>query len=145
MSPSSAVRVEGRLRLKGALVKLLITAAFVLTSIGAWAAGLPCSIHPKTHAAPSELVGLTRVGHADALRVARASIDAPRAAAVHEGELEIEQTCLVYSFDIRIPGRSGIEEVMVDPGTGKVLAHTHETPAQEAAERAADRANSKHR
>ena len=59
---------------------------------------------------------------------------------VTEGELEIERGCLVYSFDIRVPGKSGIDEVMVDPGTGKVLSHTHETPRQEAAEQARDQA-----
>jgi hypothetical protein len=48
--------------------------------------------------------------------------------------------CLVYSFDIRVSGKSGIDEVMVDPGTGKVLSHTHETPRQEAAEQARDQA-----
>ena len=126
-------------------MKLLVTAAFVLTSVAAWAAGLPCSIHPTKHASPSELVGLAKVTRAEAQHAALASIDAPPAAVVDEGEIEIEQACLVYSFDIRVPGRSGIEEVMVDAGTGKALSHTHETPRQEAAERAEDRATSKRR
>jgi len=59
---------------------------------------------------------------------------------VTEGELDIERGCLAYSFDIRVPGKSGIDEVMVDPGTGKVLSHTHETRRQEAAEQARDQA-----
>jgi len=126
-------------------VKLLVTSAFVLTSVAAWAAGLPCSIHPTKHASPSELLGLAKVTRAEAQRAALASIDAPPAAVVKEGEIEIEQGCLVYSFDIRVPSRSGIDEVMVDAGTGKALSHTHETPRQEAAERAADRATSKRR
>jgi uncharacterized membrane protein YkoI len=55
---------------------------------------------------------------------------------VTEGELEIEHGCLVYSFDIRVSGRNGIEEVLVDAGTGKVLAHAYENAQQEAAEKA---------
>jgi hypothetical protein len=130
---------------KEPIVKLFVTSAFVLTSVAAWAAGLPCSVHPTKHTSPSKLLGLARVTHAEAQRTAFASIDAPPAATVKEGELEIEQGCLVYSFDIRVPGRSGIDEVMVDAGTGKALSHTHETPRDEAAERAADRAASKRR
>jgi hypothetical protein len=46
----------------------------------------------------------------------------------------------VYSFDIAIPGKPGIEEIIVDAGTGKVLSHKHESAKQEAAEQAKDRA-----
>jgi hypothetical protein len=126
-------------------VKFPVAPAFVLASVAASAAGLPCSIHPAKRASTSELRGLAKVTRTEAQRAALASIDAPRAAVVNEGETEVEQACLVYSFDIRVPGKSGIEEVMVDAGTGTALSHTHETPAQEAAERAQDRAASKRR
>lgn len=61
-----------------------------------------------------------------------------------EAELEAENGCLVYSFDVRVAGRSGIDEVLVDAGSGKVLQRHHESPKQEADEAAADKAQKPH-
>jgi hypothetical protein len=33
---------------------------------------------------------------------------------IESAELEVELGCLVYSFDIAIPGKPGIEEIIVD-------------------------------
>ena len=121
-------------------MKRLAAFTILLTSITASAAEMPCSIHPKKGTAASELPALAKVSPADAQRTALASIKAPPTSPVPDGELEIEHGCLVYSFDIRVPGRSGIEEVMVDPGNGKVLSRKHESARQEAAEQAKDKA-----
>jgi hypothetical protein len=51
--------------------------------------------------------------------------------------------CLIYSFDIQIPGKKSIVEVAVDAATGKVLAQKHESPNAQAAEKAADAAAAK--
>ena len=59
-------------------------------------------------------------------------------ATVSESELEVEHGCLVYSFDIRVTGQKGVEEVLVDAGTGKVLTRGHETSSQEAKEAKAE-------
>ena len=53
-------------------------------------------------------------------------------------ELERENGKLIYSFDIKVAGKSGIEEVAVDAMTGAMIEHAHETPADEAKEKAAD-------
>ncbi len=53
-------------------------------------------------------------------------------------ELERERGRLIYSYDIRVPGKSGIDEVGVSATTGKVVAFSHETPADEKKEAAAD-------
>ena len=97
---------------------------------------LRCSVHPQKGTAHADLSGLATVGQADAERIAMKSLKTAAAATVTEGELEIEHGCLVYSFDIRVSGRNGIEEVLVDVGTGKVLSHTHESAKQEAVEKA---------
>ena len=55
-------------------------------------------------------------------------------------ELENENGKLIYSFDIKVKGKSGIEEVAVDAITGVVLSVEHETPANEAKEAKADKA-----
>jgi hypothetical protein len=55
---------------------------------------------------------------------------------VQSGELEREKGKLIYSFDIKAPGKSGIEEVNVDAVSGAVVAHEHETPKMEKTEAA---------
>ncbi|MEO8333931.1 MAG: PepSY domain-containing protein [bacterium] len=53
-------------------------------------------------------------------------------------ELENEDGKLLYSYDIKTAGKSGIDEVHIDAMTGKVIGVVHETPAMEKKEAAAD-------
>ena len=55
---------------------------------------------------------------------------------IRESEIEQEKGTLVYSFDIKVAGKSGIEEVLIDAKSGAVVAHEHEGPKAEASERA---------
>ena len=55
---------------------------------------------------------------------------------VREGELEKEHGRLVYSFDVLVPNREGVDEVQVDARSGKVVSVKHESPAAEAKEHA---------
>ena len=121
-------------------MKRLVTIGVLLTLMTASAANLPCSIHPKKGTPAGDLSALAKISLAQAQQTALTRIKAPSTSNVGEGELEVEGGCLVYSFDIRIPGKSGIEEVIVDAGTGKVLSHKHESARQEAAEQAKDNA-----
>jgi uncharacterized membrane protein YkoI len=74
---------------------------------------------------------------------ARITEDAARATAlarvpggkVESGELEREHGKLLYSFDIKVAGKPGVDEVQVDAITGKLLSNKHETPAAERAEK----------
>ena len=50
---------------------------------------------------------------------------------VKSSEIERENGKLIYSFDIKVAGKSGIEEINVDALTGAVIAHEHETPKAE--------------
>jgi Peptidase propeptide and YPEB domain len=125
--------------MQGHPMKQLLLAAALLTSLGASAAGLPCSIHPKKGTADADLPSLAKVSRADAESTALKAVNVS-AASVASGELEAEGGCLIYSFDIQIPGKKSIIEVAVDAGTGKVLAQKHESPQAQAAEKAADAA-----
>lgn len=58
-------------------------------------------------------------------------------------ELEREDGKLIWSYDIKVAGKSGIEEVAIDAITGAMIAHEHETPAAERKEAAADAAKAK--
>lgn len=64
---------------------------------------------------------------------------------IKSAEIEVENRVLVYSFDIAVPRRSGIEEVLVNAMTGAVVSQEHEGPKAEAAERAQDRRDARAR
>jgi uncharacterized membrane protein YkoI len=53
---------------------------------------------------------------------------------VKSEELEREHGKLIYSYDISVPGKSGIDEVNVNAIDGSVVAKSHETPKTEKAE-----------
>ena len=57
---------------------------------------------------------------------------------IREAELEKEHGKVVYSFDITKARRSGVEEVLVDAKTGKLISARHESAAAEAGEQAAE-------
>jgi len=75
----------------------------------------------------AELARMAKVSQADAEKTALAAIEAKDAdKKVVARELEVEHGYLIYSFDIKVAGKKGIEEVNVDAGDGKVLAREHE-------------------
>ena len=57
---------------------------------------------------------------------------------IQSGEFEREKGHWVYSFDLKVPGRSGIDEVLVDADDGHVVSLAHESPAEEGGEAAAE-------
>jgi hypothetical protein len=132
----------------------LAALALSLLAAGSAAAQQPTPPAPKTPAtAKSSAAKPAAARHARgahendaaALRAAaKISEDSARGVAlaqvpngkVRSGELEREHGRLIYSFDLEVPGKSGIEEVNVDAETGAVVAHEHEGPKAERAEKA---------
>src|SRR6478609_5105219 len=49
---------------------------------------------------------------------------------IHSSELEREGGKLVYSFDIKVAGKKGVDEVLVDAMTGRIVAVEHENAAR---------------
>ena len=84
-------------------------------------------------------VGRPGVQRPDAGQDAEAHVEGEKHPAlqrrVEAGGLEVEEGCLVYSYDIKVPGKSGVDEVIVDAGTGAVLKVEHESAVKEAAEK----------
>lgn len=58
-------------------------------------------------------------------------------------ELEREKGKLIYSYDFKVPGKSGMEEVNVSAMTGKVVARQHESAAKEKKEAAEEKREAK--
>lgn len=77
---------------------------------------------------PARFVKQAKVAEPAAAKVALASVKNGQIEAV---ELENEGGRLIYSYELKVPGRSGIEEVNVNAKTGKVVNTEHESAAAE--------------
>jgi uncharacterized membrane protein YkoI len=104
----------------------------------------PAAAKPKPRAVTSKVP-------ADLAARAKVSLEAARATALAKvpggklksEELEEENGKLQYSFDIKVPGKSGIEEVEIDALNGAVIKVQHESAKAEKAEAAKDAAAAK--
>ena len=124
-------------------MKTLAASALMLVSFSAFGA-LKCETKPPANTPAASLKGLAKISMAAAEKAALAHLGARRGTpTVAKSDLEVEDGCLVYSFDIRIAGKTGVEEILVDAANGKILSAKHETPRQEAAEKAKDKAEAK--
>jgi uncharacterized iron-regulated membrane protein len=86
-----------------------------------------------------ERVGLlaqTKVTPDSARAIARRAVPG---ATIQSAEIENEDHKLIYSFDMKVPGKPGIEEVNIDALTGVVVGREHEDARSEAAEAAHER------
>lgn len=91
--------------------------------------GVTTPVSPKID---PRLAAATRITLDSARMIA---LHAVRRGAVASEELEREHGLLIYSFDIKVPGRQGIEEVNVNAITGAVVGVHHESPASEQREK----------
>jgi DNA-binding beta-propeller fold protein YncE len=85
---------------------------------------------------PAELAKQAKVSLEDARATALAKVPHGE---VKSEELEKEHGQLIYSFDIQVPGKPGIEEVNVSAITGKVSGQHHESAKDEKREGAAEK------
>ncbi len=85
--------------------------------------------HVKIREARARATALARVPHAS----------------VKSHELEFEGGRWIWSYDLKVPGKSGIDEVNVDANTGEVVGGVEqEGPRAEAQEKAAEAKAAKH-
>ena len=109
-----------------------LTPILVLTL--AAAAGAQQTSH-KGHETQAELQKQARMSMADARAMAQREVPG---ATIADGEIEREGGKLIYSFDMKTAGKSGIDEVNIDAMTAKLVSKQHETPKDERAEAKAD-------
>ena len=112
-----------------------LTAALVVVVLGASAA------HAQNYKRelPDSLKSQAKIAEDAAAKTALAKVPKGTIASV---ELEKEKGKLIYSYDITVPGKKGVEEVHVDAVTGKFLSQEHENATAEKKE-AADEAKAK--
>lgn len=116
------------------VVIVLSTVAVLAVAAAPADAVVPCSIHPPKGMSDSQLEGLAKLSRVEAEKIAVSRVKSKAVVSVASGELEVERSCLIWSFDLKVAGKSGIQEIRVDAGDGKVLSVKHETAQQEAAE-----------
>ena len=115
------------------LTHLISTAALALVALGAPLVAQNAKITVKEE--KPGLLARAKVTSDAAIATAQAKVPKGKLASA---EIEEENGKLVYSFDFKTKGKSGIDEVNVDAVTGKFVAMEHETPKSEAKEKAAD-------
>ena len=102
------------------------------TSASAQEAKAPAKRESRSQAALRKEAKITE---ADARKTALAAVPGGK---VKSHELERENGRLIYSYDIKLAGKPGIEEVNVDAKTGEIVAHEHEDAKAEAKEKKAE-------
>ena len=101
------------------------------------AAHLDCSVKAKKNTSKADMSAMAKVKDEAARRVAVDKVAA--GSLIAQGGLEVEEGCLVYVYDLKVPGKGGYQEVFVDAGTGAVLKVENESAARERAEQAEDK------
>ena len=110
-------------------------ATLALIALTAATAGAQGTSHHKKVETQAELQKEAKMTMADARAMAVRTV--PNAK-IQAGEIEREGGKLIYSFDMKTAGKSGIDEVNNDAMTGKLIGNQHETPKAERAEAKAD-------
>lgn len=117
---------------------LRATAALVLLVGAAQAQQAATQPAPKLSKSEAALRAQAKVTEDAARATALAAV--PNAT-VKSAELEKEKGKLVWSFDLSVAGKKGVEEVQVDALTGKIVSKEHESEKAEKAEAQAEKTN----
>ena len=86
-----------------------------------------CSIRPPRGTLPDDLARMAKISAAEAERRAVASVAPLKVGSIISSSPEVQDGCLVWPFDLRLPDKGGVQEVFIDAGDGKVLSSTFES------------------
>ncbi len=118
--------------IKHALVAAAVIAAAAITTAGAQG---PAPKYKRD--LPAKLLKEAKISEAHAARAASAKVPNGTIEGV---ELENENGRLIYSYELKVPGKSGVEEVNVNAKTGAIVNTEHESAAAERAESKSEKA-----
>lgn len=102
----------------------------MVATVLTWAPGLAAAQQAPSRAykreVPARLLHRTRVSEDSARAIAMARMPGARVQAL---ELENEHGHLIWSWEMKIAGKTGIEEVNVNALDGSIVGVEHENPA----------------
>ena len=137
---STGQGLQGRLTLHPSFpedppMKTLITAHFLLALAFALAAeAAPPAAYKRD--VPAALAKDAKIAEDAACKIALSRVGNGKVVAL---ELEREHGKLIYSIDVKVPDKDGVEEVEVNAIDGAVIAVDHESESDEAKEKADDK------
>ena len=70
---------------------------------------------------------MAKISSEEAERRAVASVAPQKVGSVISSSPEVQDGCLVWPFDLRLPDKGGVQEVFIDAGDGKVLYSNFES------------------
>jgi hypothetical protein len=123
-------------------MKRLIIAALLAAPLAVSAAGpdksfKDCSTKASKMTKKTELLATAKVKEPEAKKAALAT--AGPGATIVKGGIETESGCLVYSYHVKDPAKSGQTEVFVDAGNAMILKQEKESALRAAAEKPIDK------
>jgi hypothetical protein len=125
-------------------MKRLILAATLALPFAAYAA-LPastafkdCTTKASKLTPKADLLKTAPVKEAEAKRIALGTSGAN--STIVKGGIETEDGCLIYSYHVKDPAKSGQLEVFIDAGNGKILKQEMEGAMRTAVEKPVDKA-----
>ncbi len=124
----------------GGMLALATTAPGAQRSTAANTPARPAQATAYKKELPAALAKKAKIAEPAAAATALARVPNGKIKAV---ELEQEGGKLVYSYDLAVAGKSGIDEIQVDAVSGLVVSTEHETPAAMKAEAAQDAMDAK--
>lgn len=111
---------------------VVIAALLALAAAGSAAAQQPPATHRPAGSykreVPRRLLRQTKVSEDSALKIAMARMPGAKVQAL---ELENEHGHLIWSWELKLEGKTGIEEVNVDAHDGSIVGVEHENPEAE--------------
>jgi uncharacterized membrane protein YkoI len=130
-------------RLKLVLIALIVTASAAAAQGSSKTTAKSAAPRVATYKKdiPDSLVKSTKVSESAAAKTALGKVPNGKISSM---ELERENGKLIYSYDIKVAGKSGIQEVNVNAVDGSLVGDVeHESAASEAKEAAAEKSKSK--
>jgi uncharacterized membrane protein YkoI len=124
--------------MKRLILATLIAVPFAAASLGADAAIKDdCSMKASKISRKTDLLVMAKVKEPQAKEAALAT--AGPGASIVKGGIETEHGCLIYSYHVKDPARTGQTEVLVDAGTGQILRQESEGAMRTAFEKPIDK------
>jgi len=120
------------------LLPVAAAAASLLIPFAVSGADLNCTIKAAKSTKAAAMRAMAKFPEEKAKKTALDTVKAANAR-IAKGGLEVEDGCLVYSYDVVTPGKSGVDEVIIDAGNGKVLKTEREGGVRQPAQKLPDK------